>query len=88
MYSACSKLCIYSITQKIIINGCYVREHIPLQPEMTCDPAVVSVTPPVVPSFSHRPGVWITCKKKSPQKSVMLMSEIHVEAAKNNKGAL
>lgn len=41
--------------------SCYVREHIPLHPEMTCDPAAVSVTPPVAPSFSHKPGVWIIC---------------------------
>ena len=62
--------------------GHYVREHIPLQPEMTCDPAVVSVTAPVVPSFSHRPGVWITCRKKQKQKSVMLMSEIEATHAR------
>ena len=35
----------------------HVSEHIPLHPEMTCEPASVSFTPPVAPSFSHKPGV-------------------------------
>ena len=38
---------------------------------MTCDPAVVRVTPPVAPSFSHKPGVWIIFKMETKQKRVM-----------------
>ncbi len=60
--------------------SCHVRAHIPLQPEMTCDPASVSVTPPVAPSFSHKPGVWIICTL-----DIKTSSDCNVKKEKSSK---